>query len=88
MVLVFNHGLYRFFQQRRGLGFALRVMPIHLLFYLANGFAAVWAWILFHVIGAPAPPADVQAYAEKGLKTWPPQPTKASWVGGASRSSK
>jgi glycosyltransferase involved in cell wall biosynthesis len=86
MVLLFNHGLYRFFRRRRGLAFALRVVPIHLLFYLANGCAAAWAWILYHVIGAPAPPADVQAYAEKGLKTWPPQPTKTSWGGGSVRS--
>lgn len=84
---VVNRGLYQFFLRTRGLGFTLRVIPLHLVYHLLNGMAAVWAWILFEVMGAPAPPPEIQAYSEKGLKTWPPLPTKAdnsSW-GGAPR---
>jgi glycosyltransferase involved in cell wall biosynthesis len=85
MVLVGNLDLYRFLARHRGPLFALRVIPVHILYYLANGAAAVWAWLLFHVIGPPAPPPEIQAYAERGLKTWPPLPAKAegtSWAGG------
>lgn len=85
VVLVGNLDLYRFFARHRGPVFALRVIPVHILYYLANGAAAVWAWLLFHVIGPPAPPPEIQAYAERGLKTWPPLPAKAegtSWAGG------
>jgi glycosyltransferase involved in cell wall biosynthesis len=84
-VLVLNLTLYRFLVARRGPWFAVRVIPLHMLGYLCTGVAAVWAWILFHVIGSPAPPPDIQAYAERGFKTWPPLPAKAegtSWVGG------
>lgn len=87
IVLLSNWSLYRFFWRRRGPVFALKAVPIHLLYYLMSGLAAAWAWILFHLIGPPAPPAEIQAYAEKGLKTWPPLPTKAqgsSWVTGNS----
>jgi glycosyltransferase involved in cell wall biosynthesis len=86
-VLVANRRLYRFFLRARGAWFVLRVIPIHLVYHLLNGLAAAWAWVLFEVMGAPAPPPEIQAYSEKGLKTWPPLPTKAdntSW-GGAPR---
>lgn len=85
IVLVGNLDLYRFFARHRGPLFALGVIPVHVLYYLANGAAAVWAWFLFHVIGPPAPPPEIQAYAERGLKSWPPLPAKAdgtSWGGG------
>jgi glycosyltransferase involved in cell wall biosynthesis len=91
VVLASNHDLYRFFVRRRGPAFALRVMPVHFLYYLANGCAAVWAWILYHLIGPPAPPAEIQAYAEKGIKTWPPLPAKpedSPWAGGGRRAAR
>jgi len=90
VVLLSHLGLYGFFARRRGIGFALRVVPIHLLYYLANGVAAIGAWVLYHLIGAPGPPAEIQAYAEKGLKTWPPLPAKvdgSSWAGTPTRRS-
>lgn len=76
LVLFSNLGLYRFFAARRGLAFALRVLPVHLLYYLMNGVSAVYAWIVYQLIGAPAPSAEIQAYAETGLKRWPPLPSK------------
>jgi glycosyltransferase involved in cell wall biosynthesis len=88
VVLASNLDLYRFFVRRRGPGFALRVIPIHFVYYLANGCAAIWAWALYHLIGPPAPPAELQAYAEKGIKSWPPLPAKpdaSSWAGGSGR---
>jgi glycosyltransferase involved in cell wall biosynthesis len=44
IVLVLNHKLYRFFLQRRGLKFALRVFPMHLLYYLYSGITFVLCW--------------------------------------------
>lgn len=76
IVLVSNAPMYRFFWRRRGLGLALRVMPLHLLYYLMNGLAAAWAWLLYHLIGAPGPTAEIQAYSERGVKAWPPLPSK------------
>jgi cellulose synthase/poly-beta-1,6-N-acetylglucosamine synthase-like glycosyltransferase len=89
-VLASNHEQYRFFVRSRGPLFAVQAIPIDFLYYLANGWAAIWAWVLFHLIGPPSPPADIQAYAEKGIKTWPPQPVRperSSWAGGGRRQS-
>ncbi|HTS87415.1 MAG TPA: glycosyltransferase [Gemmatimonadales bacterium] len=76
VVVASNLGLYRFFRRRRGLRFAIRIIPIHLFYYFSNGLAAVWAWGAHHLVGPPGPPAEVQAYVEKGLKAWPPQPQR------------
>jgi len=85
-VVIFAHrALYSFLAERRGITFAFRVMPLHLFHYLLYAIAAVWAWLVYQLVGAPAPPAEIQAYAEKGLKAWPPLPAKAdgsSWAGG------
>ena len=91
VVLISNFPLYRFFCRRRGFGFALRVTPIHLFYYLSNALAALWAWMLYHLVGPPGPPPEIQAYSEKGLKTWPPLPAKvadSTWLGGTSSPSK
>jgi len=37
LVVVLHHDLYRFFATKRGLSFALRVVPMHLLFFLYSG---------------------------------------------------
>jgi hypothetical protein len=76
VVLLSNAGLYRFFAARRGLLFALRVLPVHLLYYLLNAFAAGYAWLTYQLVGGPAPPAEIQAYAETGLRRWPPLPSR------------
>jgi glycosyltransferase involved in cell wall biosynthesis len=89
-VMVSNRELYGFFVRMRGIGFAIGVLPLHLLYYLLNGFSALWGWALHHLIGAPAPAADIQAFSEVGVQTWPPLPAKAKdsvWVRpGSSRS--
>jgi len=88
-VLVSNRRLYRFFRRHRGTAFTLRILPIHLLYYFLTGCAAAWAWCLYHLFGPPGPTPIIQAYAESGMKSWPPLPAKAegsSWlISGASR---
>ena len=75
-VLYLNRSLYGFFARIRGIGFALRVIPIHVLYYCMNGVAAGWGWFLHELLGGPSPDPSVEAFAEVGLKTWPPVPVK------------
>lgn len=42
-----NWRFYRFFARRRGLGFALRVVPLHLLYHLYNGVSFVVGSTIF-----------------------------------------
>lgn len=76
-VLIGSLRVYRFYARRRGLWFALRIIPLHLVYYVLNGVAATTGWLMHHLVGAPAPTPEVQAFAEVGLQTWPPLPRKA-----------
>lgn len=75
-VVIGNRKMYAFFARHRGLWFAARVIPVHLLYYFLNGISALWGTFLHHAIGEPKPPAYVQAFAEVGVETWPPIPSK------------
>jgi glycosyltransferase involved in cell wall biosynthesis len=74
-VVLSNHGMYRFFW-RRSWKLAFIALPLHLLYYFLNGISAGTGILLHHLIGEPQPPATVQAYAEVGVETWPPVPTR------------
>jgi hypothetical protein len=80
-VLILNRSLYAFFERVRGFWFALGVIPLHVLYYCLNGVAAGYGWFLHELLGGPAPDPTVEAFAEVGLKTWPPVPVKrrADW---------
>lgn len=73
-VLVTNLPLYGFFRRRRGLLFALGVVPLHLAYYILNGVSVLTAVVLHHTLGDPQPSATVQAFAERGVVKWPPVP--------------
>lgn len=75
-VLIGNRKMYAFFRRCRGTWFAARVIPVHLFYYFLNGISALWGTLLHHTIGEPKPPAYVQAFAEVGVETWPPVPSK------------
>lgn len=75
-VLLLNRQLYAFFARQRGVAFALGVVPLHVLYYCLNGVAAGYGWLLHSLLGGPAPDPAVEAFAEVGLKTWPPVPTR------------
>jgi glycosyl transferase family 2 len=75
-VIWWNLPLYRFFKRVRGLAFALRVVPVHVLYYVLNGIAAGFGWFLHELIGGPSPDLAVEAVAEIGLETWPPVPVR------------
>lgn len=72
-----NLPFYRFLARAGGIGFALASFPIHLLYYVLNGICASGGWVAHHVMGEPMPEAAVQAYAEVGVRRWPPVPARA-----------
>lgn len=76
-VLWFNRQLYGFFRRQRGLWFAIRAVPLHLMYYFLNGVAVAWGWLIHHAVGEPQPAVAVEAFSEVGLKSWPPVPRKA-----------
>ncbi|MGH7656784.1 MAG: hypothetical protein ACREL6_01025, partial [Gemmatimonadales bacterium] len=76
-VIWLSRDLYRFFRRERGAGFMLKVIPIHIFYYLLNGVSAIWGFVLHHLVGEPAPPPGIQAYSEVGVKKWPPVPRRA-----------
>jgi GT2 family glycosyltransferase len=63
---------HRFFARHSGQAFALAVVPLELLSYLVNGVAVVAGWLLRQLLGEPKPHPTVEAFAEIGLRTWPP----------------
>jgi len=75
-VIVVNRPLYAFFERVRGFWFALGVIPLHVLYYGLNGIAAGYGWFLHELLGGPVPDPTIEAFAEVGLKTWPPVPVK------------
>jgi GT2 family glycosyltransferase len=76
VVALFNVGLYTFMARRRGVLFGLAIVPLHFGYYVSNVFAVFSGWLAHTMLGAPDPPAEMQALAQVGVKTWPPQPSK------------
>ena len=76
LVLLFSSRLYGFFLRRRGLLFLLVAIPLHLMYYLLNGISAGVGWLLHELFGEPRPDPAVEAFAEVGVKMWPPVPSK------------
>lgn len=73
-----NRPLYRFLYRTGGLTFTLAAFPLHLLYYVLNGMAVLLGVTLHHLVGPPAPRADIQAFSEVGMKRWPPVPTRVT----------
>jgi hypothetical protein len=47
-VTLLNLEFYRFYLQRQGIWFTLRVAPMHWLYFLYCGFSAVWGALLYY----------------------------------------
>ena len=85
VVIMLNLPLWGFFARVRGPMFAVLVMPAHLMYYLLNGISFGVGLLLQNLIGPPLPDPTTSAYAEVGVKRWPPIPTKnrpSSWTVG------
>jgi glycosyltransferase involved in cell wall biosynthesis len=87
LVFVLDWSTLQAFRQHRNLAFVIRILPLHFATYLMSGAAAIIGLLLHHLVGAPGPPPDIQAFAEKGLKVWPPLPSRSAqspWLAGPS----
>jgi hypothetical protein len=77
LVVVFNdRAQHRFFVRERGQRFAFAVVPFRLMSYLVNGMSVTVGWVLRELLGEPGPDPTVEAFAEVGVKMWPPVPAK------------
>lgn len=76
IVLIGNAPLWRFFARARGPWFAVRVVPMHLLYYLLNGLSFAAGIFLQQLVGPPIQDPTTEAYAEVGLQRWPPVPSR------------
>ncbi|MDQ3697273.1 MAG: glycosyltransferase family 2 protein [Gemmatimonadota bacterium] len=75
-VLASNAAMYAFFFRRRGILFTLAVVPLNLVYYVVNAVSFAFGWLLHETVGAPRPDPTVEAFAEVGIETWPPIPSK------------
>ena len=81
-LVILNRRLYAFFSARRGHGFAVVAVGLHLLAQLCHASAMAMGWVLRHVVGETDPEPLVQALSEVGVQTWPPVPVKSAIEGG------
>lgn len=82
-VIAFNLSMLHFFLGVRGPIFALRVIPVHLMYYFLNGISFGVGLLLQQTIGAPLPNPTMEAYSEIGVQRWPPIPSRhrrSSWT--------
>lgn len=56
-VTMINRDFYRYFAARLGLWFALRVIPLHWLYFAYCGFCVLWGTLLHYLEGASSPPS-------------------------------
>ena len=82
-VQLYDRHKLRFFARERGIWFALSAIPLQALSYLVRGVAVVLGWLLRELVGEPTPDPTVEAFAEVGVKMWPPVPVKRPRAGPA-----
>jgi hypothetical protein len=75
-VVVNNAAQLSFFYRQRGLAFAAATIPLDVLSYLAVGLGTALGWITRQIVGEPRPGPTAEAFAEMGVKSWPPVPVK------------
>jgi len=75
-MVVLNSGFYFFLLRTRGPGFLLAAVPLHFLYYLTATISAGVGYLTHNLLGAPAPPPEVEAQHALGVRTWPPCPRR------------
>ena len=73
-LVLHNARLFESLIRARGILFALAAIPLHVVTCAMHGIASTVGRLLFHTIGEPQPDAVTQAYAEVGIRMWPPVP--------------
>jgi hypothetical protein len=76
MTLLIDWPVYRFLQRARSVWFAVASVPLRLLTHATSGLATLMGSLLRHTLGEPRPDPTTEAFAEVGVKTWPPIPVK------------
>jgi GT2 family glycosyltransferase len=56
MVVAINRAFYAFLARKRGVGFALASIPLHLLYFVVSGVGFLWAWLMLDRQQSPMPP--------------------------------
>ena len=74
IMLANNSSRLAFFARERGIGFAVASVPVDLFYYMIAGVGLAFGWIARQALGEPTPGAAAQAFAEVGVKHWPPAP--------------
>lgn len=75
-VVLLNIDFLKTVRRAAGWRVALGSIPLHLMFYFSNGLSAASGAVAYSIVGAPLPPADVAAFEEVGVETWPPLPSR------------
>ncbi len=75
-MVVLNSGFYLFLLRIRGPSFLLAAVPLHFLYYLTATISAGAGYLTHNLLGAPAPPPEVEAQHALGVRTWPPCPQR------------
>lgn len=68
--------LYAYFARHAGLGFAIAAIPLHQAHAAATATAALLGRVLGSFFGEPRPDALTEAFAEVGVRKWPPLPRR------------
>lgn len=68
--------LYGFFAREAGIGFAIASIPLHQMHAAATAMSALVGKILASLLGEPRPDALTEAFAEVGVRRWPPLPRR------------
>jgi GT2 family glycosyltransferase len=74
MLTLHNAKFFSSLSRVRGVAFALAAVPLHVVTCAVYGVASAMGRALYHAVGEPQPDPVVQAYAEVGVRTWPPVP--------------
>jgi hypothetical protein len=76
LALALDASLLRSFVRARGVLFGLCAALLHLLTISVGLLGMTVGWLLRHTVGDARPHATIEAFAEVGVKTWPPVPTR------------
>jgi len=48
-VLILNRRLYGFYARKKGVWFMMRVIPLHILYYIYSGISFAICWIMYRI---------------------------------------
>ncbi|MGH7474855.1 MAG: glycosyltransferase [Longimicrobiales bacterium] len=75
-VIALNSSFYAFLRRHRGWLFTVAAVPLHLMYFVVNGFSVIFGGLMQALFGEPLPSDEAAAQAELGIETWPPGPRR------------